>query len=493
VVGGAKRPKSEPRRRRVGKRDRTTLISAERPKRNAGWSADTADVLRQRRPNDGWDDIDKQQEPQGFEVQPDVQGRRSPISNSFERRIVGKSSRVGVKRATCTGKGIAMTSPIQPKLPRPTTKRFPSSTRVKWSKFSIEDGDTEHDIQRYFQSHGFSIEISKIESLYYKNGYDLDETVAQLQRDFQYTSQSLSQPLRSTQDLHNGKEKHDKPLKSGSKQVDLLKKGRERQDNPWMRAPKEISTRKVVTPSPFGLQQNPGVTNGSKLHNIIAPQTTPSIGRFAVWEPSYHSCARHVKYGVDQELLRQWWKQIMQGCPWSDPSVTLRSIPRLVCWFTSEGCSCEYKYSGVISKAVSSPRWLGEIAKVVMKVLGFDKTLQPPTCCNINLYRNGSDCVGWHADDESLFGGLKGNSIIMSLSLGQTRSFQIRLKNHGGVNPNPVLTTVLEHGDIITMEGYFQRFYEHRLPPEPNNEQPRINLTFRWLVKHNVECTLSKE
>jgi len=63
-----------------------------------------------------------------------------------------------------------------------------------------------------------------------------------------------------------------------------------------------------------------------------------------------------------------------------------------------------------------------------MKILGWEGKLEDPSACNINLYRDGEDCVGWHADDENLFGGLGGTCTIMSLSLGQTRTFQVKLK-----------------------------------------------------------------
>ena len=45
--------------------------------------------------------------------------------------------------------------------------------------------------------------------------------------------------------------------------------------------------------------------------------------------------------------------------------------------------------------------------------------------CLLNLYRDGSDHVPWHADDESVYGDLS-DCTIASVSLGATRLFQIR-------------------------------------------------------------------
>ena len=45
--------------------------------------------------------------------------------------------------------------------------------------------------------------------------------------------------------------------------------------------------------------------------------------------------------------------------------------------------------------------------------------------CLANLYRDGSDKVGWHADDEPLFGE---DPMIASLSFGASRTFKVREK-----------------------------------------------------------------
>lgn len=47
-----------------------------------------------------------------------------------------------------------------------------------------------------------------------------------------------------------------------------------------------------------------------------------------------------------------------------------------------------------------------------------------------NLYRDGKDSVDWHSDNESALGR---NPVIASVSLGETRSFELR-KNPGPVS-----------------------------------------------------------
>jgi len=48
----------------------------------------------------------------------------------------------------------------------------------------------------------------------------------------------------------------------------------------------------------------------------------------------------------------------------------------------------------------------------------------------------------------------------------------------------------LRDGDLCTMEGMFQKYYDHRVPREDKKVGPRINITWRWLVEHFPTCSL---
>jgi len=86
-----------------------------------------------------------------------------------------------------------------------------------------------------------------------------------------------------------------------------------------------------------------------------------------------------------------------------------------------------------------------------------------------NLYRNGNDSVGLHADAEPEMG-----PVIASVSLGVERLF--RLKGKGGT---VVFSEKLPHGSLLIMAGKTQKNFKHEVPKEPGVTQPRINLTFR--------------
>jgi alkylated DNA repair dioxygenase AlkB len=86
-----------------------------------------------------------------------------------------------------------------------------------------------------------------------------------------------------------------------------------------------------------------------------------------------------------------------------------------------------------------------------------------------NLYREGSDSVGLHADAEPEMG-----PVIASVSLGAERLF--RLKRLDGT---VAFSERLPHGSLLIMAGQTQKNFKHEVPKEPDVVQSRINLTFR--------------
>jgi alkylated DNA repair dioxygenase AlkB len=88
-----------------------------------------------------------------------------------------------------------------------------------------------------------------------------------------------------------------------------------------------------------------------------------------------------------------------------------------------------------------------------------------------NLYRDGNDSVGLHADAEPEMG-----PVIGSLSLGADRLF--RLRDKAG---KAIFSERLPHGSLLIMAGKVQKNFKHEVPKEPGITEPRINLTFRHL------------
>eukprot|EP00930_Biecheleria_cincta_P047810 TRINITY_DN3320_c0_g1_i1.p1 TRINITY_DN3320_c0_g1~~TRINITY_DN3320_c0_g1_i1.p1 ORF type:complete len:417 (-),score=67.88 TRINITY_DN3320_c0_g1_i1:81-1280(-) len=212
------------------------------------------------------------------------------------------------------------------------------------------------------------------------------------------------------------------------------------------------------------------------------------------------SYASLCKQAVSADVAWSWFQQLHNLLPWQDLSDERyqsegKFIPRRTIFTVSQpGCRCLYKYSGVKVAPEVEPEFLAHIRRTCAELAGLK---EPPNCCNINLYRDGMDSVGWHSDDEELFEGAYNDVCILSLSLGAARTFQIKPQqprraaagecdDWQSARYGPATASVkVGHGDLCTMEGRFQRHYLHAVNKEPQVKEPRINLTWRWITKHN--------
>merc|ERR1712039_518145 len=147
-----------------------------------------------------------------------------------------------------------------------------------------------------------------------------------------------------------------------------------------------------------------------------------------------------------------------------------------------------YRYGSIEVDPVEFPAWLLELMQVVMPICGLTDAQDWPNCCNLNLYKDGGMSVGWHSDDEALFQGKFNDILIISLSLGVPRKFDLRL-NWPEKNEKDVRRFTLGNGNLMTMEGMVQKHMQHRVPREDDVQGPRINLTWRWVCKHHDSCS----
>jgi len=92
----------------------------------------------------------------------------------------------------------------------------------------------------------------------------------------------------------------------------------------------------------------------------------------------------------------------------------------------------------------------------------------------LNLYRDNNDSVAWHRDKESRYGK---RPVIASISLGQTRNFDFRKKDHH----QSKYSLPLPHGSLLIMKGDLQENWEHRIAKSTVPMKERINLTFRLI------------
>ena len=153
-------------------------------------------------------------------------------------------------------------------------------------------------------------------------------------------------------------------------------------------------------------------------------------------------------------------------------------------WFVENPCTCFYKYSKYnVSPKPYFPE-LKLLANFVENLTGSEET----NCVNVNYYEDRFSSVGFHSDSEDLFQAETIFSIIISVSLGSTRTFILQAKDNSEEH-----SIDLKHGDVLTMEGLCQKFYVHALPRAAGACGPRINLTFRKIVQHKQYCPLANE
>jgi len=193
----------------------------------------------------------------------------------------------------------------------------------------------------------------------------------------------------------------------------------------------------------------------------------------------------HRKGAFATSQLREWWSALESQIQWRRPTSDHLVLPRSAAWLTLEGCTCRYEYAGLEFDPLPMSRWFLDIMEIVCRTCGL---ADRPNSCNANFYDNGSQSVGWHSDDEPLFDAVNRDVLIVSLSLGATRTFELASKD----KPTDIIKLPLEDGDLCTMEGLCQKHYRHRVPRQKSVDGPRINLTWRWVLRHSDSCPWQK-
>jgi alkylated DNA repair dioxygenase AlkB len=144
--------------------------------------------------------------------------------------------------------------------------------------------------------------------------------------------------------------------------------------------------------------------------------------------------------------------------------------PRLVAFYGERGLC--YRYSGKTLKASGWPGLLEGLRGQLECMLG-----EPFNSALCNLYRDGSDYMGWHADNEPELGQ---EPVIASVSLGARRRFV--LKTRDGTERHEISPA---HGSLLVMSGTLQQQWLHQVPRTRRSVGERINLTFRTVVPRN--------
>jgi alkylated DNA repair dioxygenase AlkB len=171
----------------------------------------------------------------------------------------------------------------------------------------------------------------------------------------------------------------------------------------------------------------------------------------------------------ESNRANELFEKLKNEIPWQQDNITVfgktYSQPRLTALFGNEGKP--YAYSNIVMQ----PNPWNPLLRLIKDEIE-EVSKANFTTVLLNLYRDGKDSNGWHADNEKELGL---NPVIASLSLGAERSFHLR---HNTIKEQK-LKINLEHGSLLLMKGETQHFWKHQISKTAKPIGPRINLTFR--------------
>jgi alkylated DNA repair dioxygenase AlkB len=178
----------------------------------------------------------------------------------------------------------------------------------------------------------------------------------------------------------------------------------------------------------------------------------------AFFEPGEsHSILQDLLASVDwsQEPIKMFGRLVMQ--------------PRLTCWMADPGVT--YKYSHHL---MSPKPWIRSVLEMKQRLE--DAISHRFNGALLNFYRDGSDSMGWHRDNEKELGS---RPVIASVSFGAERLFELRRYS----SKSDLKKIKLGHGSVLVMSGTLQDFWEHRIPKTGKLSPvgPRVNVTFRTI------------
>lgn len=165
-----------------------------------------------------------------------------------------------------------------------------------------------------------------------------------------------------------------------------------------------------------------------------------------------------------------YYQTLLANTPWREYEMPMYNkmvtAPRMISWFQDKSD---------IGRSTEAPELNADL-KIIRKRVEHETHLKFNAVL-LNLYRNGSDSVSWHSDKINRSGT---NPTIASVTFGETRLFRLRHKFRKDI---PQIEIPLHHGSFLIMAGQTNSFWEHAVPKTSRNVLPRINLTFRKIIK----------
>lgn len=179
----------------------------------------------------------------------------------------------------------------------------------------------------------------------------------------------------------------------------------------------------------------------------------------------------YYKHFIPPEKCQKLFNQLLAETPWKQDDIKvfnkIYAQPRLTALYGDNDKT--YTYSGITMQPLPFTPIVLDLKEKIENISGLTFST-----CLLNLYRNGRDSNGWHADDERELGQ---NPAIASISLGAVRTFKLRRKD----DKKDVRKLDLDPGSLLLMTGTTQHYWQHQIPKTTRSVDERINLTFRYI------------
>ena len=162
---------------------------------------------------------------------------------------------------------------------------------------------------------------------------------------------------------------------------------------------------------------------------------------------------------------------LQQEVDWRQEQITLYgktfNVPRLQAWYGDE--NADYQYSNL---SMCPLPWSPALLELKQKCENTSNSHFNSVLAN--LYRDGQDGMGRHADNEPELGQ---QPVIASLSFGEVRNLDFY---HNQTKEKVRLPLV--SGSLLIMSGDTQKYWQHSIAKTKKVLAARVNLTFRYVL-----------
>jgi alkylated DNA repair dioxygenase AlkB len=180
----------------------------------------------------------------------------------------------------------------------------------------------------------------------------------------------------------------------------------------------------------------------------------------------------YIENFYDTSKADHYFDSLKKTVNWQQDDITIfgktYKQPRLTALYANN--SKPYSYSNITMEPSVYTSELQQIKQDIEKKVDHEFT-----SVLLNLYRDGNDSNGWHADNEKELGI---NPVIASLSLGESRPFHFK---HRELKEERHKIN-LNHGSLLVMRGAMQHHWLHQIAKTKKEINERINLTFRTIL-----------